>query len=120
MDNTAYEHAWAYLNEQCKQGEITTDELLVKRKELQAQRDGAKAEAREAAVATKTQARVADIHAGQTEALDAQDKRRQYLERCHRSEGNKLRPSDYVASAVLLKQAKEMLDAAARLMGVAE
>lgn len=120
MDDTTYAAAWDELNAKAKAGAITTDELLVGRRALHAQREGAKAQVKEAAVATKTAAKVENILAGQVELLDSQDKRRDYLDRCLKRDGNKLRPSDYVASQVLLKQAKELLDAAARLIGVAE
>lgn len=124
MTQEQFNAQWAELNAQAKAGTITVDELMAKRKaltETQAQATAqVKAAVQAEAKAQKQHVRAEAIAASSVQTLSDQDARVRYLESKLQHTGHKLKPSDYVAAQVLLRTAKEQLDAAARLMGVAE
>lgn len=105
MTDTEYNAAYQALNDRCKAGEITTDQLVLERRALQAQRTQAQDAAREATSEHELQMR-----------LNAQDDRVKMLER--KAKAHHVPAEVMVTALALLDASKRLQDQAARMLAV--
>jgi hypothetical protein len=127
MDTDAYNAAWQALNDRAKAGEITTDELLAARRELNAKRESAvaqakesvKAQAKAAVITTRVEAQAQSRATSEHELqmrLNAQDDRVRMLER--KARATHVPPEVMVAALALLESSRKLQNDAARMLGV--
>lgn len=127
MTDTEYNAAYQALNDRCKAGEITTDQLVLERRALQAQRtqaqdaarEATKAQAKAAVITTRVEAQAQSRATSEHELqmrLNAQDDRVKMLER--KAKAHHVPAEVMVTALALLDASKRLQDQAARMLAV--